>query len=238
MIARQLEGKSLKYVVVEPDGYRRGADYPMVVLLHGYGSHMGDLAGLAPTIDRESYVYALPNAPIPLDLGYGAAGYAWSEPLDGGFDEDGSSEAQVEAFVDEVAELYEVAAGNIVLGGFSQGGMMAYRHGLPRPEVFRGLMALSARIPDRDEMQALLPTRRDQPVFISHGTLDTLIPIDEGRGSYRFLEANGYEPELHEYEMAHQITAEVVADLAAWLRRVLPLAGEASDDLPEPGGAP
>jgi phospholipase/carboxylesterase len=220
----------LRYVVVEPDDYRRGADYPMVVLLHGYGAHMGDLAGLTPTIDRRSYVYALPNAPIPLDLGYGAAGYGWSEPLDGGFDEDGSAEAQVEEFVDEVMKLYQVAPGNIVLGGFSQGGMMAYRHALPRPEVFRGLVALSAQIPDLDDMQALLPPRRDQPVFISHGALDTLIPVEAGRGSCSFLEANGYKPELHEYEMAHQITAEVVSDLAAWLKRVLP-----SEAGPRPG---
>ena len=115
---------------------------------------------------------------------------------------------------------------------------MAYRHALPRPEVFRGLVALSAQIPDLDDMQALLPPRRDQPVFISHGTLDTLIPLEAGRGSSRFLEANGYGPELHEYEMAHQITADVLADLAAWLKRELPPAGEASDDGAGPGGRP
>ena len=228
MNVRQLEGRSLKYVVVEPDDYRRGADYPMVVLLHGYGSDMVNFAGLTPTIDRERFVYALPNAPISLDLGYGAAGYAWSEPLDAAFDEDGSAEAEVGEFIDELMELYQVGPGNIVLGGFSQGGMMAYRHGLPRPEVFRGVMALSARIPDRDDMQALLPAQRDQDVFISHGTLDALIPLVDARGSCRFLEAYGYKPELHEYEMAHQITTEVVTDIAAWLKRVLPPAGGVS----------
>ena len=38
---------------------------------------MGDLTGLSPFIDKTRYLYALPNAPIPIGSGYGNVGYAW-----------------------------------------------------------------------------------------------------------------------------------------------------------------
>ena len=65
METQQHEGKSLPYIVVHPDGYQEGVRYPMIILLHGYGANMADLAGLAPAIHRTGYVYACPNAPVP-----------------------------------------------------------------------------------------------------------------------------------------------------------------------------
>ena len=225
MEAKQHEGRSLRYRVVEPDGYRRDREYPLVVLMHGYGSHMGDLIGLLPMMDTRSYLYVFPNAPIRMEVGYGMHGFAWSEPPEGQFDADGSAEEQLGVFIDEVMERYDLRPGNAVLGGFSQGGMLAYSFGLPRPDEFRGVVALSSRIPGRGDLDTRLPARRDQSIFISHGTLDTVIPVEAARSSSAFLEANGYKPEYNEYEMAHQITEDVLQDLAAWLRRVLPPAG-------------
>ena len=56
----QHEGDHLKYLIVEPNGFDKQARYPMVVLLHGFGAHMRDLAGLASAIDSRGYVYAFP----------------------------------------------------------------------------------------------------------------------------------------------------------------------------------
>src|SRR5881398_753690 len=67
----------LSYVMVEPDRYERGK-CPLVVLLHGFGANMNDLVSLAPAIDAQSYVYAFPNAPYPVDFGGGAVGYSWA----------------------------------------------------------------------------------------------------------------------------------------------------------------
>jgi predicted esterase len=52
--------------------------------------------------------------------------------------------------------------------------------------------------------------------------MDTMIAVEAGRQAREFLTDNGYEPEYCEYEMAHQITAEVLADLTIWLHGVLP----------------
>ena len=221
MEVKRFDGDGLRYLVVEPDGYTRDREYPLVVLLHGYGSHMGDLAALSEMIDERGYVYAFPNGPIRVPLGPGAVGYGWGA-REGEFDPDGEAEGLVGTFIDEVVDRYDIAEGKIALGGFSQGGMMAYRHGLAMPDVFGGVAALSARIPGRRDMAEQLPAVRDQPVFIAHGTLDAMIGVEMGRAARDFLQANGYAPEHHEYEMAHQITAEVLADLTAWVHRVLP----------------
>ena len=58
------QGKNLLYLTVHPDNYRPKERYPLIILLHGYGANMYDLATLAPGIDREGYVYACPNAPV------------------------------------------------------------------------------------------------------------------------------------------------------------------------------
>ena len=58
MQARRCQGRTLAYLMVEPDGYTAEVDYPLVVLLHGFGASMDDLAGLCPAIDRGGYLYA------------------------------------------------------------------------------------------------------------------------------------------------------------------------------------
>jgi phospholipase/carboxylesterase len=49
-----------------------------------------------------------------------------------------------------------------------------------------------------------------------------VIPVEDGRAARQLLETEGYSPEYYEYRMAHEITAEVIADLTRWLRRILP----------------
>lgn len=217
----EVEGESLRYLAVEPAGYDPETSYPLIILLHGYGAKMGDLADLCPAIGANGYVYAFPNAPIPLEIGLD--GYAWLVPPDLNGDQMAPATAEkLMSFVDEVVERYNVKPAKAILGGFSQGGMMSYYLGLPKPDVFSGVAAMSARIPDRDHLRSRLPESRTQPVFISHGTADQILDVSAAHLTRRFLEEEGFEPEYHEYDMAHEISQDVIGDLAAWVRKVLP----------------
>ena len=128
----------------------------------------------------------------------------------------------LDEFLQEVLEQYHVSPKNAVLGGFSQGGTMTYRCGLGKPKVFAGLAALSSTMPDPKEISPLLPAKRTQPIFISHGLNDQLITPERARYAKEFLEAEGYAPVYQEYPIGHEISQNVLDDLILWLNQILP----------------
>ena len=219
----QGHGGSLEYVGVYPVDYEPQRVYALIVLLHGFGANMHDLAGLASYIDSRNYVYLCPNAPLAVQLGPGFTGSAWT-PLPGEKTPQDVRQAEdaVAGFVEEMMRTHGVEAGRVLLAGFSQGGMMTYQVGLPRPGVFAGLAALSARIDEPEEILGRLPDEKSQPIFIAHGVHDPLIPVEAGRESRDFLNMAGYKPTYREYPMAHQITDDVIDDLSLWIRETLP----------------
>jgi phospholipase/carboxylesterase len=223
MKAEGHQGKHLTYLTVFPDDYDPELNYPLVIMLHGFGANMQDLAGLAPVMERQGYVYACPNAPIPFEIGPGMVGYGWMPPRGQTTPEDiKKAEILLSGFFDEVFEQMRVTPGQVILLGFSQGGGMTYRCGLGRPEVFAGLVALSASLPDPQELKPKLPAQRNQPIFVAHGRSDPLISMESAQATKKFLEEEGYQLNYHEYDMGHEIPPVVLRDLNPWLAKALP----------------
>ena len=223
MKAAQHQGKSLLYLTVEPDDYDASLQYPLFILLHGFGANMQDLASLAPAINPEGYIYACPQAPLAFQVGAGMVGYGWTPRGPQATTQDiQQAEDALDTFFVEIMEKYQVAPGNVVLSGFSQGGGMTYRCGLRQPNLFAGLAVLSGTLPDPERLKEHLPEARDQPIFVAHGTVDSVLPIDRGRAAHEFLESAGYQPQYKEYPMGHEISPDVLADLVSWVSGVLP----------------
>jgi phospholipase/carboxylesterase len=221
MESQVVEGKSLPYVLVKPPGFTPGAGWPLIVLVHGRGASMYDLAGLAPVFDQTGYVYAFPNGPYSFyGMGYSwVAGQPGTEPVPEG--SPGVTEL-FEGFMDEVLAQTGVEPGNIVLGGFSQGGGVTLRFGLPRPETFKGLMVLSGAFRESDQQTVQLPAERTQPIFVAHGTSDSVLEVAMGRATKAYLEREGYPVSYHEYPIAHEISPAEVNDIIPWLHETLP----------------
>jgi phospholipase/carboxylesterase len=223
MEADQVTGGSLDYVFVRAKGYRAGEAYPLIVLLHGFGASMYDLADLSPAIDAEGYLYAFPNAPYTVQLGYGQTGYSWRsdrpgvEPPAPGTP---TVEQLLNSFFEELLARDGIERGRVVLGGFSQGGGLTLAYGLPRPETFAGLICLSGLLRPAEILN--LPTQPSQRIFIAHGVYDQMIDVEVSRKAREFLDEHRYAAEYHEYPMAHQISAEELDDLRPWLHATLP----------------
>ncbi len=202
-----------------------------VIWMHGLGADGHDFEPIVPELglpDSLPVRFVFPHAPMrPVTINGGAVMRAWYDVMSlGGMrseDERGvrASQRDIEALI-EREKKRGLVAGQIVLAGFSQGGAMALQTGLRHSECLAGLVALSSFLPLPDTLAAeASPANRDLPIFMAHGTRDPMIPLSRARDSRDRLLALGYRVEWHEYPMPHAVCAEEIADLSAWLRRVL-----------------
>ncbi len=201
-----------------------------VLWLHGLGADGLDFEPMVPQLQLPRALrvrFVFPHAPErPVTLTMGMRMRAWYDIVElGGGQEDEAgiraSQAQLEALVAR-ERARGVAAGRIVLAGFSQGGAIALHTGLRHAERLAGILALSTYLPLAGTVAAQASaTNRDAPLFMAHGTFDDLIPFERARRSRAALEDLGCKVEWHEYPMPHAVCAEEIADIAAWLRAVL-----------------
>lgn len=156
-----------------PEGERTGR--PLLVLLHGYGSHEGDLFGLLPYLPEEFVVAAVR---APLTPPWPAPGYSWY-PIEG---LDGRNPERVTDAADRVLEwldLVSPAQGDAAprgLLGFSQGAAVSLQALRRRPDALDFVVALSGyAAPGSLPTDAALAARTP-PVFWGRGSHDDVIP--------------------------------------------------------------
>ena len=172
--------------------------------------------------------FVFPHAPLqPVTINGGAVMRAWYDVTgDGRQDAAGvrASQAHVEALIAR-ERARGMAARSIVLAGFSQGGAMALQAGLRHPERLAGILALSGYLPLPESVaDEVSQANRDVPIFMAHGTQDPVIPLSWATRSRDHLNALGYAIDWREYPMPHSVCADEIADIARWLRVVLPAA--------------
>ncbi len=221
------QGAVLEHLVLFPDRYEEGRPYPVLIWLHGFGADTYDLADLAVAADPTGYLHVLPNAPLGGFGGPEGTVRAWYER---GGNEGPESVARalagLGAFVEEVMAELRVPAGQALLLGFSQGGALALRYGLPRPEAFAGLAVLSGSLRQVEDLRATLPAGREQAIFVAHGGNDLMVPVEWGRSVVAFLRQQGYRPIYQEHRaMGHEIGPALFASLVSWIAKTLPPQG-------------
>jgi len=203
-----------------------------VIWLHGLGADGHDFEPLVPELvlpGERAVRFIFPHAPMrPVTLNGGFAMRAWYDitAIDRRAPEDESgirtSQAAVETLIRR-ENSRGIAAERIVLAGFSQGGAMALFTGTRYAQRLAGIMGLSCYQVLAKRLDAeRVPANQSTPVFLAHGTQDPVVPLALGEESRRQLEAAGYPVEWHTYSMPHAVCPQEVADIGAWLRRVLP----------------
>jgi len=207
-------------VVLEPDGPARGA----MILLHGLGADGHDLAPLVPPLGllEAGVRVVLPHAPIrPVTINGGHPMRAWYDirlpDLYRQADCEGIRESvqQVLHLVRQQTEA-GIAVERQLLGGFSQGGVIALHCGLGGLPV-AGIVALSAYLPCRDELPGC--DGHCPPVFQAHGTEDTIVPPAAGEELAGWLARQGIAVDFHRYAMGHAVVPAEIEALRDWLHR-------------------
>jgi phospholipase/carboxylesterase len=194
-----------------------------LVLFHGRGADENDLFPVLDALDPERrLVGATPRGPLTLPPG-GAHWYALGGIGTPEATTFRASFAAASEWLDEFLSEHGVGYERLVLGGFSQGGVMAYALGLgsgrPRPAA---LTVFSSFIPTVEGFELDLSPPLP-PVAIGHGTLDQVIGVEWGRRARELLESAGAEVLYRETPMYHQLDPQFVRDVSLWLREKLRL---------------
>jgi phospholipase/carboxylesterase len=203
-----------------------------VIWLHGLGADGHDFEPIVPELVRpgeRALRFVFPHAPIrPVTLNGGYAMRAWYDivAIDrrAAEDEKGirASQATLEGLIRRENER-GIPSARIVVAGFSQGGAMALFSGTRYGERLAGILALSCYqlLASRFEAERN-SANQSTPIFLAHGLQDPVVLPVLGEEACRQLRDAGYPVEWHAYSMPHSVCPQEVADIAVWLRRVLP----------------
>jgi phospholipase/carboxylesterase len=208
---------------------------PLVVLLHGFGAPGDDLVALWRYLNvPEEVRFLFPAAPLQLSMGYGDARAWWM--LDMERLNQARAQGQWEALSQEIprglppartqmqdvlslaTETLSVPSSSVIVGGFSQGAMLATDLALHTDIPFAGLVLLSGTLIAKQEWLTRLPNRQGLPVFQSHGTDDPILSFSMAQQLREHIQMAGLLVSWVEFRGGHEIPIQVLQGLGAFLQ--------------------
>ncbi len=204
------------------------------ILFHGYGADAYDLQSLAEVIQTpEPTHYLFPQGPLEVPIGPGWTGRAWwnidlagiqaaaarGEPRDL-TKESPAGVPELRRKVMEAIEALKVPWNQIILGGFSQGAMLATDIFLHAPETPKALVVLSGALVNKEDWKTFASKRAGAPFFMCHGQQD---PVLAHRGASQletFLINAGMKGKLITFPGTHEIPMEMISRLNQFLKEL------------------
>ncbi len=199
------------------------------IWLHGLGADGNDFVPIVQELHLPHEMplrFVFPHAPMqPVTINNGYVMRAWFDIYSLShfqkIDEEG-----IQKSVNHLESLIEremnrgIPAEKIFLAGFSQGAAIALATGLRYSKSLAGFIILSGCLPNYEKIMAEAhPANFTTPIFIAHGTVDTVLPYGLGEQLRDVLEKNKYRVAWHSYQMAHSVCEEEIGDLADWLQK-------------------
>ena len=218
----------LDNLVRQSSGSRR-----CIVMLHGFGANFADLTGVAGIVDPEqTWDWYFPNAPLEISFSPEYVGRAWfplnmqkleqvlrsgdlrpfRNEIPAGFSE---ASMKLASLISDLGERYD----EIVVGGFSQGSMVACDFALQTALKISGLLLLSSNIVAASRWQEAIVKRTSSfPIFQSHGQYDNVLPVGGATELSRFFGDYGYPLESVIFQGGHEIPYPVLKKLKKYLK--------------------
>ncbi|MBY0517040.1 MAG: dienelactone hydrolase family protein [Bacteriovoracaceae bacterium] len=209
-----------------------GSSQDAIILLHGYGADMNDLAPLHRYLDPEGkWHWYFPNGPVRVPFGGMWEGRAWF-PIDMEELDRAMRENRPRAFADkkpaeftsslelmklEVSELQKKHK-KVVIGGFSQGAMMATH--LAAQLTPQALVILSGTLLDKEGLLSAKSTAA-VPFFQSHGDQDPLLSLSQAKDLNALLKEKGWDGIWAPFRGGHEIPEKVLMTLSSFLHQVI-----------------
>lgn len=214
--------------------YEGSPDAPTLVLFHGYGADGADLAPLAAELGLSKPVNAaFPDAPLTLSFDGMPGGRAWfpidverlqraqmtGKPVDWSAAEPGGL-AEARRAAEEFLAALGAPPARLILGGFSQGAMLAVDLALRAAQAPLGLAVLSGNLINEKKWAELAARRKGLRFLQSHGTSDPILGYAGAKRLAEVLKAGGLDGELISFDGGHGIPVSVIEALGRFVEEL------------------
>lgn len=201
-----------------------------IIWLHGLGADGHDFEGIVPElhlIAEPNIHFIFPNAPIqPVTINGGMTMRAWYDILEMSqehkVDSDGiyQSASLLNQLIHQEIDK-GISSTNILLAGFSQGGVLALHTGLRFPHKLAGIVALSTYLPTIEQLKTERSAANNAtPIFMAHGIIDHVVAIESGKAAFNSLNSMKYSIEWHDYLMEHSLCVEEIEHISAFINSI------------------
>jgi len=190
---------------------------PLLILLHGVGSNEESMHQLAQYVDPSFLVISARGPFIS-----GSNSYRWydvdfstGKPVINA--EEAEKSTQILHFVKSLPEELVFDKNQVVIGGFSQGGIMAYELGLNNPSLFEATISLSGRMMVSTIEKLQSKDLAGSKTLIIHGNSDPVLPIQYAEQAQQLIRNRGGMVDYHKIQLDHSISQETIGLLNNWL---------------------
>lgn len=200
-----------------------------IVWLHGLGADGHDFEGIVPELRlraEERIHFIFPEAPVrSVTVNGGMRMRAWYDIVDlsmARVDNAGinDSAASISQLLDEII-ADGLPSERILLAGFSQGGVIALHAGLRYPARLGGIIALSTYLPTLEQVSVeRSEANRSTPIFMAHGIVDSVVPLELGKTALERLKDLTYSVEWHDFMMDHSVCSDEIEFIAQFINRL------------------
>lgn len=198
-------------------------DGKWVLLFHGFGADAADLASFANEIKLEKQCnWLFPNAPLSVAIGPGITGRAWwtikISELEGDWTE--RRPPDMNSAVDKIFKMItsmKFEWKDVILGGFSQGAMIATEIFLRAPETPAGLICMSGTLMSKKQWSEYAANRKGSNILMSHGEVDQVLPHKGSVMLQSFFEENGIKTQFVSFRGGHEIPMQVLQKMKNYI---------------------
>jgi phospholipase/carboxylesterase len=189
--------------------------HPLIVLLHGWTGDENSMWIFASRLPEDVFLLA-PRGLYPSAAG----GFGWEKNEARGWPQLNDFTPAIEILLSALTPMNFPSANlaRFSLVGFSQGAALAYSLALLHPERVSSLAALSGFMPEGAEYLISKRPLKGKPVFIAHGSQDTLVPVERAHQSVDLLKRAGAWVTYCEHNVGHKLSADCFRSMQAFYK--------------------